>query len=135
MTKRIPVRNRIYRHNQQRRATVQRFALPALLVAAALFGALWLVLDWDPYVSWLIATGILALVLFRLDKYQSERDGERVPEVLLHALTLLGGFWGTALGMFAFRRRHKTRKLSFWVVLFLSVVIHGIIASLWLGLL
>jgi uncharacterized membrane protein YsdA (DUF1294 family) len=122
--------SRMYRRNQQRSATVQRYALPALLVAAGLFGALWRILHWDPYLSWVVATGILALFLFRLDKLQAELGGERVPEVVLHMLTLLGGFWGTALGMFAFPRRHKTRKLSFWVVLLLSIVIHLIIASL-----
>jgi len=122
---------RMSRRDLQRRATAQRFALPALLVGAGLFGVLWLILHWDPYLSWLIAAGILALVLFRLDKYQSERDGERVPEVVLHILTLLGGFWGTALGMFAFARRHKTRKLTFWLVLCLSVGIHLVIAYLY----
>jgi uncharacterized membrane protein YsdA (DUF1294 family) len=126
---------RMRRADQERRATVQRYALPALLVAAALFGALWLILHWDPYLSWLIATGILALFLFRLDKLQAELGGERVPEAVLHMLTLLGGFWGTALGMFAFPRRHKTRKFGFWAVLLLSIVIHIIIASLWFGLL
>ena len=127
--------NRMYHRNHQRRATVQRYALPALLAAAALFGALWLILHWHPYLSWLIATGLLALLLFRLDKFQAELGGERVPEVVLHMLTLLGGFGGTALGMFAFPRRHKTRKISFWVVLLLSTVIHVIIASQWFGLL
>ena len=122
---------RMRHRDLQRRATAQRFALPALLVGAGLFGVLWLILHWDPYLSWLIAAGILALVLFRLDKYQSERDGERVPEVVLHILTLLGGFWGTALGMFAFARRHKTRKLTFWLVLCLSVGIHLVIAYLY----
>ena len=127
--------NRIYRRAQHRHATVQRYALPALLIATGLFGVLWLILHWDPYLSWLLATGGLALVLFRLDKVQAELGGPRVPEVVLHMLTLLGGFWGTALGMFAFPRRHKTRKLGFWVVLLLGTAIHLIIASLRFGLL
>jgi len=127
--------NQTYRRNQQRRTTVQRYALPALLAAAALFGVLWLVLHMHPYLAWLTATGLLALLLFRLDKLQAGLGGDRVPEVVLHMLTLLGGFSGTALGMFAFPRRHKTRKLSFWLVLLVSIIIHFAIASLWFGLL
>jgi uncharacterized membrane protein YsdA (DUF1294 family) len=121
------------RRDQQRLATALGFAIPALLVAAGLFGALWFTLRGNPYLLWLIAIGIVALFMFRMDKWQSERDGKRVPEVVLHMLTLLGGFWGSALGMFAFPRRHKTRDLTFWAVLFLSMVVHFIIIFLWLG--
>jgi uncharacterized membrane protein YsdA (DUF1294 family) len=122
----------LYRRTRRRRETALGFALPALLAAAGLFGALWIALHRYPYLLWLIAIGIVALFMFRLDKRSAERGGERVPAVVLHMLTLLGGFWGSALGMFGFRRRHKTHDPSFWGVLFLSMVIHLII-FLWLA--
>jgi uncharacterized membrane protein YsdA (DUF1294 family) len=120
------------RRVHQRLRTVLGFAIPALLVAAGLCGALWLVLRGSLYHMWLIATGIVALFMFRLDKWQASRHGERVPEVALHMLTLLGGFWGSALGMFAFPHRHKTKDPTFGVVLVSSLVIH-LAVFLWLA--
>jgi uncharacterized membrane protein YsdA (DUF1294 family) len=117
----------VRRRAPQRLRTALGFAIPALLVAAGLCGALWLVLRGSLYHMWLIATGIVALFMFRLDKWQASRHGERVPEVVLHMLTLLGGFWGSALGMSAFPRRHKTRDRAFWAVLLLSIAVHVII--------
>jgi uncharacterized membrane protein YsdA (DUF1294 family) len=115
------------RRAQHRVETALGFAVPALLVAAALFGALWIVVHRYAYPLWLAAIGTVALFVFRLDKWQAARGGERVPEVVLHMLSLLGGFWGSALAMFAFPHRHKTREPAFWAVLFLSMVVHLII--------
>jgi uncharacterized membrane protein YsdA (DUF1294 family) len=120
------------RRDQQRLTTILGFAVPALLVAVSLCAVLRLMLHGTLYVMWLIAIGIVALVMFRLDKWQAQRSGQRVPEIVLHLLTLLGGFWGSAIGMFGFRHRHKTNDLAFWVVLAISAVLHLLIIYLWL---
>ncbi len=130
LLRRIRMSDRMYRRDQQRLATALGFGAPALLAAAGLCGALGLIVHGKLYHMWLIAIGIVALFMFRLDKWQAERDGERVPEVVLHVLTLLGGFWGSALGMFAFPHRHKTKDPTFWAMLFLSMVVHLIFLQL-----
>ena len=75
------------------------------------------------YVKWVVASSITTLVFYVYDKSQSRRHGPRVPELVLHAMALLGGFLGGWLGMFVFR--HKVRKPAFWAVLAGSTVLHA----------
>ena len=121
---------RMRRREQQRLSTVLGFAVPALLVSAALYAIFWYVLGGRPYYLWLFAVGIVAIAMFRFDKWQAQRGGQRVPEIVLHMLTVLGGFWGSAIGMLGFRQRHKTNDPRFWVVLLASLVLHLLIIYL-----
>ena len=55
---------------------------------------------------------ILAFVMFGVDKRRSKIAGaRRIPEKTLFSVALLGGAFGAAAGMFAFR--HKTRHWYF----------------------
>ncbi|MFN8500164.1 MAG: DUF1294 domain-containing protein [Anaerolineae bacterium] len=89
----------------------------AIILAAILY--FWL--KWNLYVVWLISAGVATFVAYGYDKMQAGRGGWRVPEMILHALSLAGGFVGGWLGMFGFR--HKTQKTIFTVVLGLATVI------------
>jgi len=112
---------------QQRLFTILGYAVPALLLAAALWAALRSLVGGDLYINWLLAAGLVTCVVFRFDKGQAQRGGQRVPEMALHALTVLGGFLGSAFGMFGFRHRHKVNDPAFWAVLLGSVVLHAIL--------
>ena len=74
------------------------------------------------YPLWLAGSGVVAFALYGFDKLQAKRDGGRVPEIVLHLLTLAGGFIGGWAGRFAFR--HKTRKPAFLAVLILATALH-----------
>ncbi|NJN80994.1 MAG: DUF1294 domain-containing protein [Caldilineaceae bacterium] len=65
----------------------------------------------------------MTFIFFGYDKTQAKRGKWRVPELVLHALSLVGGFVGAGLGMVVFR--HKIRKPIFWIVVAVS-------AALWL---
>lgn len=69
------------------------------------------------------ALSLLTFLVYAWDKLQAKRDARRVPELRLHALSLLGGFAGAALAMALVR--HKTQKLVFQVVITLAVLLHG----------
>ena len=75
------------------------------------------------YPCWLLCLSVVTLILYGYDKHQSEKDGAwRVPEAVLHLLSLAGGFIGAFLGRRFYR--HKTQKLIFIIVIILSALLH-----------
>ena len=94
----------------------------------ALFIALIVLTDWPALLVWLAAVNLTTLAMFGVDKASAKAGGPRIPEIVLHAFTLLGGFLGQLLGRLLFR--HKTnfgRHPSFTIVLVVSII-------LWAGL-
>ena len=75
------------------------------------------------YPCWLLCLSIVSFLFYGYDKHQSEKDGAwRVPEAVLHLLSLAGGFIGAFLGRRFYR--HKTQKLIFIIVIILSALLH-----------
>jgi uncharacterized membrane protein YsdA (DUF1294 family) len=66
---------------------------------------------------------LVAFAAFAADKAAAARGAPRIPERRLHALELLGGWPGAVLA--AVLLRHKTRKPSYLLVLFLIAALHG----------
>jgi uncharacterized membrane protein YsdA (DUF1294 family) len=97
------------------------YALGSIILGAAIIVALLLLTELNWYVDWLIGWSVALFALYGIDKTQAKLKGWRVPEVVLHALALIGGFAGGWLGMFTFR--HKTQKPVFKVVLALATLI------------
>lgn len=72
---------------------------------------------------WLAAVAsVLAFVIYGWDKLAAARGGGRVPEIALHVLALLGGWPGALAAQLVFR--HKTRKVTFQIVFWLTVALH-----------
>jgi uncharacterized membrane protein YsdA (DUF1294 family) len=95
--------------------------LLALAVALALLLAFRTPWTWDRLLlAWLAGINLTAFAYHGHDKGRARRGGRRVPEVSLHALTLVGGSLGAYAGMRLFR--HKTVKGSFRVVFWFIVV-------------
>ena len=75
------------------------------------------------YPCWLFCLSVVAFLFYGYDKHQSEKEGAwRVPEVVLHLLSLAGGFVGAFLGRRYYR--HKTQKIVFILVIILSALLH-----------
>lgn len=70
---------------------------------------------------YLIAS-VTAFIGYSIDKSAAERGVRRVPEVTLHALSLIGGWPGALLAQRRFR--HKTRKVAFQVAFWTTVLIN-----------
>jgi uncharacterized membrane protein YsdA (DUF1294 family) len=99
----------------------------SLVAGAALFAALWLLLEGSPLLAWIAAWSIPTFAIYAIDKAQAGRGGWRVPEWLLHALALGGGVVGAWVGRLALR--HKTQKPLFLMVLVAASVLWGALAA------
>ena len=75
---------------------------------------------------------LAALALLGWDKRRARRGSRRVPEAVLHALELVGGWPGALLGMRWFR--HKTHKRAYRRVTFAIIALHAaaLLLLLWL---
>ncbi len=75
--------------------------------------------------AWLMAINLTAFGYYGFDKAQARGSGPRVPEIVLHGLSLAGGSFGAYLAMRTFR--HKTVKgnfrLAFWLIVALQVLL------------
>ncbi len=77
---------------------------------------------------------LLLALLFEqmsIDKVQAQVRGWRVPERLLYLASFLGGSVGALVAMNLFR--HKTRKISFQLVLAALILLQVIIILYWNG--
>ncbi len=70
---------------------------------------------------YLLCLNILAFFIYGLDKYNAVHKSYRVSEYSLFILAIFGGSIGSILGMRVFH--HKIRKLSFWIVNILSIIV------------
>ena len=78
--------------------------------------------------SWILGISVASFFTYGYDKAIAGRNVTRVPEVVLHLLTLLGGTIGSFLGMQIFR--HKTQKRSFQLVFWGIVAVQVIVIIL-----
>ncbi len=79
----------------------------------------------NPGIAWLLAVNVVTLLAFGYDKSIAGSKRQRVPEMVLLGLALVGGTPGAILGMQWFR--HKTAKASFrrkfWLVVGFQLVV------------
>ena len=113
------------------RSSPRRFFLAAAAVCIALTALVARRLGsfLSAYPMWLLCCSVSTFLFYGFDKAQSRRGGWRVPEAVLHLLSLAGGFLGALRGRQLFR--HKTQKPAFLVVIVLSAALH-LTFALWL---
>lgn len=104
---------------------------PVVLLAVLLITYLQLLLvpAWDVVFAWLIAINVVTLVAFGYDKAVASEGAARVPEVILLALTLLGGSAGAVFARPLFR--HKTQKMSFQVIFWPCVIVSIVLVAVY----
>ncbi len=78
--------------------------------------------------SWIIGISLASFFTYGYDKSIAGRGVTRIPEVVLHLLTALGGTVGSFLAMRLFH--HKTQKRSFQLVFWAIVAIQVIVIVL-----
>ncbi len=74
---------------------------------------------------YLVAINVVTFFYFGVDKLQAQLQKRRTPEKFLWFLALLGGTLGALGGMHFFR--HKTKKVSFQLVLVLILMLHMLV--------
>jgi len=106
------------------RSPRKTFAIVALILSLLFAGLIFIFTkDWPLYWIWFAAVNPVTLMLYGFDKFQAWRGRLRVPESVLHGLSLSGGLAGGWFGVFLFR--HKKRKVTFWLVLTIATLLHG----------
>jgi uncharacterized membrane protein YsdA (DUF1294 family) len=79
-------------------------------------------------ILYLIIMNIAGLLVMGIDKEKARRKAWRIPERTLFLVSLLGGSFGTWLGMYLFR--HKTKHWYF-VVGMPAILFIQIAAAVW----
>ena len=82
-----------------------------------------------PLVAYLVSITAVTFLAYGFDKQQGANSSWRVPEVVLHGLTLAGGTLGALGGQVVFR--HKTRKSKFRAVFTVIVGLQLILVIIW----
>lgn len=103
--------------------------LIAAVLLAFLGGILWYVIPLHPLWIYLISMTLIAFLFHGFDKFQARNNGKRIPEIVLHLLTLLGGTAGTFVGRIVFR--HKTRKLKYRILFIMIIVLQAGLILWW----
>jgi uncharacterized membrane protein YsdA (DUF1294 family) len=106
------------------------FGLIAIVLAGLITLGLVVFTPLGWFLDWIIAATIVTFGMYGYDKAQAKRDGLRVPELVLHACALAGGFLGGWAGRLVFH--HKTLHRSFTVVLVISTVLYAALFAYWL---
>lgn len=104
------------------------FGIIAIIASVGLFFLLETSTTWVWYWNWLIAVSVVTFVFYAYDKISAKAGMGRIPEMLLHLLSLAGGFAGALLGMLVFRHKSNLKAHP----LFLPLMLVG--AALWGGL-
>ena len=72
-------------------------------------------------IEYLIIINIISFFLYGLDKYLAIKKKFRISEISLYVVSLIGGCFMGIIGMKLFH--HKTRKISFWIVNVISLIL------------
>ena len=80
--------------------------------------------------SWIIGVSIASFLTYGYDKSIAGRGVTRIPEIVLHLLTAVGGTIGSFAAMRIFH--HKTQKTSFQLVFWIIVIIQIVAIVLFL---
>ena len=104
------------------------YLILALVFIVVAFVFIWYMTRYPWYFSWLTSLSVVTFFLYGYDKWSAINKWGRVPKIVLHILALLGGVVGGWLGMLIFK--HKKNKLSFYLILLLATIIHGVLLYL-----
>lgn len=89
------------------------------MVAAAPVLAFSHIKMWQTY--W-ITINAVAFLIYAVDKVAAQSGGWRIPEIVLLALALLGGWSGAIFSQQLFR--HKTSKVPFQILFIISTAVN-----------
>lgn len=77
---------------------------------------------WQAIAAWYTVASVVAIGAMAADKAAAGRGSRRVPERLLHALELCGGWAGSLAAVYLLR--HKAAKVTFFAVSWLIAACH-----------
>jgi uncharacterized membrane protein YsdA (DUF1294 family) len=123
---------------RQRRRARFRASESTLIAGLVLVSTLYVLatIDWVTITNWaggyvlylLVASGV-TFATYMYDKWAASADRQRVPEMALHRLALMGGWPGALVGRQYLR--HKSQKVIFLIVPLCAACLHvAVVAAL-----
>ena len=101
------------------------FGLLSIALGAVPFLLVYPSTGWNAYAVWLAAWSVSAFLIYGIDKTLAKAGGQRVPELVLNLLAVVGGFPGSWAGMAMFRHKSNWgRHPIIWLVLIASTLGH-----------
>ena len=104
------------------------FAMSFLIALIAFAAVGWLEVSW---LALYYGASSITYGVYALDKRAAQNAGRRTPESSLHLLSLLGGWPGALIAQVLLR--HKTRKLSFLIGYWFTVIVNCIALGVIVG--
>ena len=104
------------------------FATSFLIALGALAAVGWLEMSW---VALYYGASIITYSCYSRDKTAAQNAGRRTPESTLHLMSLIGGWPGALIAQMLLR--HKTRKPSFLVGYWFTVIVNCIALGVIVG--
>jgi uncharacterized membrane protein YsdA (DUF1294 family) len=104
------------------------FAMSFLVALAALAALGRLEMSW---LALYYGASIITYGAYALDKTAAQKAGGRIPESTLHLMSLLGGWPGALIAQVLLR--HKTRKPSFLIRYWFTVIVNCIALGMIVG--
>lgn len=98
----------------------RQFFLIASLILTGVFIVLLMWSGLSLVVAYLVGVNAVTFIYYGYDKFQAGRQGQRVPEIVLHLLAGAGGTPGALTGQLLFR--HKTQARRFRMIFFVILV-------------
>lgn len=104
------------------------FAMSFLIALAALAAVGWLEISW---LALYYGASLITYGCYSRDKTAAQNAGRRIPESTLHLMSLFGGWPGALIAQMLLR--HKTRKPSFLVGYWFTVIVNCIALGVIVG--
>ena len=112
----------MFKIKNKKNSQIFKYLIISIILIVLIFLIFSFYLNIHPYLNWLIACNIITFILYGFDKLNAINKFNRVPEAILHLLTMIGGFAGGWLGLIIFR--HKINKMSFIFILIVFSLLH-----------
>lgn len=109
------------RLTHRKKGRITRTVLGLSFLFVVLFGAVLRFIPWAVFLGYAVLS-IVSIVVYAIDKSAAVNGRWRTPEKTLHCIGLAGGWPGALIAQNWFH--HKTRKNSFQVVFWSSVVLN-----------
>ncbi|MFN2455589.1 MAG: DUF1294 domain-containing protein [Pyrinomonadaceae bacterium] len=119
----------LVRHIPRSRIAVPiAFAMSFLVALAVLAAVGWLDMSW---LTLYYGASIITYGVYASDKTAAQNAGRRIPESTLHLMSLIGGWPGALIAQVFLR--HKTRKPSFLIGYWFTVIVNCITLGVIVG--
>ncbi len=109
------------------------FGIIAIIASVGLFLLLETSTTWVWYWNWLVAISVVTFIFYAYDKISAKAGTGRIPEMLLHLLSVAGGFAGALLGMLVFRHKSNLKAHPLFLPLMLVSAVLWSVLIYWLA--